>query len=101
MNPKFQKFGIVIVGTAEPSQNINLQDPIGEVTEVTLDLKKLTMRMSVKACDDRNEVVREYPIQMDEAAWVDFFTGFFTNHLRRLSRDQYDEFKDLVQVVEE
>lgn len=90
--------GVVTVGTADPTQNINLQDPIEEVIELNLNLAQGTVTMSVKASDDLNEVVRHYPIAMDQAAWIEFYTHFFTDHIRRISREQYDEFKDLEQI---
>lgn len=100
MNPKFQKLGIVKVGTAEEGQEINLLDPIGEITEINLNLRLLQATFTVSAKDDRNEVIRVYPVQFSQEAWIEFFTGFFTNQIRPAMKYQYEEFKDLVQVVE-
>lgn len=97
---KFQKLGLVRVGTGNPSnpdQIITLKDPIGSPVNLHFDMTNLQGNMSVLAYDDRNSVVRDYPIVLDDEAQLAFI-DFFTNHVRRIAKDQYEEFKDLVEV---
>lgn len=99
MNPRFRKDGIVQVGTIDPNQTINLNNPEGEVVEINFNLKTQTVSMVIRAWDNLNEVSREYPIELDLTAWQAFYLQFFVPHIRRLSKDQYDEFKDLIELT--
>ena len=95
---KFQKLGLVPVGTNEESQIVNMQDPIGYPITVNINVVNETIEMAINATDDRNNIVRTYDLTMDEQAKLAFLQ-FFSNEIRRIARDSYDEFKDLIEVV--
>ena len=106
MGVKFQKIGIVTVGMGnpdDPSQHINLKNPIGTPIDITVNMQTYECRMSVHAEDEdgRNSVVREYPIPLDQQAIMAFMMSFFSEHVRRIARDNYDEFKDLIEVTDQ
>jgi hypothetical protein len=94
---KFQKLGLVPVGTNEESQTVNLQDPIGFPINVNINIINETIELTINANDNRNSIVRSYDLQMDEQAKLAFLQ-FFGNEIRRIARDSYDEFKDLVET---
>ena len=100
---KFQKNGVVKVGTGnpdQPEQHVNLVNPIGSPLDITVNMETMECKMSVHAVDQdgRNSVVREYPIALDQQAFIDFVMSFFVPHVRRIARDSYDEFKDLIEL---
>jgi hypothetical protein len=94
---RFQKIGLVEVGTADPSQKITLKDPIGEAHKLEFDLKTGACTMTVYASDDRNAVVRSYPIALD-ADFAIALHELFENHVRRVARESFNEFKDLIEL---
>lgn len=94
---KFQKEGLVTYGTSEAGQEVNLQDPFGEPLNIAINIANNIIDMEAIAYDDRNSVVRQFPIEMDEAAKIAFL-GFFNDHIRRLAKESYPEFVGLVEV---
>ena len=96
MKIKFQKPGVVKVGLTE-DQSLNLQDPKGFVTAIRIDMLTEQIELEINAYDDRNSVVRQYPLVMDSAAKLGLLT-FFTDHIRRIARESYNEFKDLQEI---
>ncbi len=98
MEIKFKKNGVVTVGTVDPEQSINLNDPVGTVKGFRFDLLNEQVIMIIEATDGLNTVCREYPIALDSAAWQTFIVNFFVAHIRPLAKAQYDEFKDLVEL---
>lgn len=93
----FQKDGLVTVGTSEPSQSINLQNPIGYPTDVSVNLQTREIYLTIYASDDRNSVVRNYTLQLDQQAIMSFL-NFFTNDVRRIARDNFYEFVGLTEL---
>lgn len=94
---KFQKMGVVRVGTAEEGQALNLLNPIGFPTALEFRLTQGVCVMTVQAQDEINSVVRSYPLQLDAAFAADLKL-LFEKHVRRVARDNYNEFKDLIEL---
>lgn len=98
MELRFRKDGIVTVGTAEPSQSINLNNPIGTVRGFNIDLIGEKLVMIIEATDGLNQVSRDFKIDLPKQAFVDLVMHFFAPHIQPAARQQYDEFKDLIQL---
>lgn len=96
---QFQKVGVVTVGTADPDQQVNLQDPIGHPVEINFNFVTESLLLTISASDGLNTVGRHYPIQMDEQA-MNAIIGLFAQHVQRLARKQYSEFQDLQEVTQ-
>lgn len=96
MKIEFQKPGIVKVGLSE-DQSLNLQNPKGFVTAMRIDMLSEVLELEIQAYDDRNAVVRQYPLTLDVPAKLGLL-AFFTDHVRRIARESYDEFKDLQEI---
>jgi hypothetical protein len=97
---RFKKLGIVEVGTADPSQKINLVDPVGSPQKLEFNFSNGACTLTVIASDNLNTVVRDYPLVMDR----DFATALsdlFENHVRRIANVSYNEFKDLIDLQDE
>lgn len=100
MNPillKFQKEGVVTVGTSDPTQEINLLNPIGWPTDVFVNLQTREIIMTIYSEDDLNSVSRVYTMPLDQSATMNFL-NFFVNDIRRLARDNYPEFSGLTEL---
>ena len=97
MKIKFQKEGLVTYGTSEPSQQVNLQDPFGEPRFITTNIETNELIMTAIAYDDRNSIVRDFPIQLDDDAKMAYL-AFFNDHIRRLAKASYPEFVGLVEI---
>lgn len=97
MKIKFQKQGLVTYGTSEQGQEVNLKDPFGEPLHLSTNIATNTITMTAIAYDDRNSIVRDFPIQMDDAAKIAYLT-FFNEHIRRLAKASYPEFDGLIEV---
>lgn len=95
-NPRFTKSGIVKVGQ-ESGQEINLKNPVGHVHNIILDQETKKLQIEVFAQDEEgiNQVSRWYEVVLDEPAWNDYMMTFFANHVRRLMRDNFEEFQNL------
>jgi hypothetical protein len=100
MNPillKFQKEGVVTVGTSDPTQTINLQDPIGYPTEVSVNLQTREITLTIYSEDGLNAVSRVYILPMDNQSIMSFL-NFFANDVRRIARDSFTEFQGLTEL---
>jgi hypothetical protein len=93
----FKKQGLVTYGTSEQGQEVNLQDPFGEPLNMTTNIETNEVVLTAIAYDDRNSVVRSFPIQLDDAAKIAYLT-FFNDHIRRLAKDTYPDFVGLVEI---
>lgn len=98
MEIKFRKEGIVTVGTADPNQSINMENPVGLVRSFTIDMVAERTIMTVEAMDELNQVSRDFKIELTHAAYQSLLINFFAAHVQPAARAQYDEFKDLIQV---
>lgn len=97
---KFQKEGIVPVGTADETQIVNLLNPFGYPTNLTVNIVENSMVLTILAYDERNNVVREYPLQLDHDAKMAFLM-FFAQHIRRIAKLSYPEFDGLIELAPE
>lgn len=97
---QFQKMGEVRVGTSEPGQDINLLNPIGTPHEVSVNLIEETITMVIQAEDEdgRNSVVRTYTKKIPTSMIINFLSGFFTTDVRPFMKENYNEFKDLIDL---
>jgi hypothetical protein len=98
MELKFRKQGVVKVGTFDPSQSINLQDPIGTVVAFHIDMLAEKFIMTIEAEDDLNKVSRDFLIDLPIEAFQSFVANVFAAHIQPAARAQYEEFKDLEPV---
>ena len=97
MKIKFQKQGLVTYGTSEQGQEVNLQDPFGEPINLTTNIATNQVVLSAVAYDERNSIVRDFPLTLDDAAKIAYLQ-FFNDHIRRIAKESYPEFVDLIEV---
>jgi hypothetical protein len=94
----FQKEGLVPVGTNDENQVVNLLNPIGTPTNVNFNFETGIVTMTIKSWDDRNEIVRDFELELPIEAWQGFLMTTFSNYIRPIAKQTYSEFDGLTEL---
>ena len=94
----FQKEGIVPVGTNDQNQTVNLLNPIGTPTNINFNFQTGIVTMTIKSWDDRNEIVRDFDLELPIEAWQQFLMTTFSQYIRPIAKATYSEFDGLIEL---
>ena len=94
----FQKEGLVSVGTNDQNQTVNMLNPIGTPININFNFQTGIVTMTIKSWDDRNEIVRDFDLEIPIEAWQEFLMTTFTNYIHPIAKETYTEFDGLTEL---